>query len=168
MSTNDTSVPFPTRYVSLLDTVEPGDQSLTVERSPLTWSRTWQSVRQWSSKTFQYTRLLFQERFGHLQRTEDIQIEQNIQVRQRRVSLVDLSSSLLVSQRNKRTLPTNLARCSANVHSFLRFNSNSTFSRSITDRHPTSFFLFGRSRRRNRSQQPLPGSPSEQRSTFAE
>jgi hypothetical protein len=47
---------------------------------PQRWSRTIDSLRQWSSRTLKYTRQLFQERLGHGARTQDIELEQNIQV----------------------------------------------------------------------------------------
>ncbi len=50
------------------------------QRATLNWSRTFDTLRQWSSRTLKYTRQVFQERIGHVTRTQDLELEQNIQV----------------------------------------------------------------------------------------
>ena len=57
-----------------------GSVSSSSQRPTLTWGRTLSSLRQWSSRTLKYTRQLIQERFGHVVRTQDVELEQNIQV----------------------------------------------------------------------------------------
>ncbi|UJR34914.1 hypothetical protein I4U23_027692 [Adineta vaga] len=72
----------PTSYVSLLDSHETPDGPVPSfpQRATLNWSRTLDTLRQWSSRTIKYTRQLFQERTGQVTRTQDIEIEQKIQV----------------------------------------------------------------------------------------
>lgn len=50
------------------------------QRATLGWSRTFDTFRQWSTRTLKYTRQIIQERFGNVTRTQDIELEQNIQV----------------------------------------------------------------------------------------
>ncbi|CAF4307469.1 unnamed protein product, partial [Adineta steineri] len=49
-------------------------------RATLNWSKTLDTLRQWSTRTLKYTRQLFQERMGHVIPTQDIELEQNIQL----------------------------------------------------------------------------------------
>lgn len=98
-STNPLSSSAQSGYVSLLDSSETpgeifffnslelidifhedGSVSSSAQRSTTNWSRTFDTLRQWSSRTLKYTRQLFQERFGHFIRTQDVELEQNIQV----------------------------------------------------------------------------------------
>jgi len=87
-------------YVSLLDSHEtPGksirfvffsnDNSITnldgsyssySQSSTSNWTQPFATLRQWGSRTFKYTRQLFQETIGQLPRTQDLEIQQNIQV----------------------------------------------------------------------------------------
>ncbi|CAF4445332.1 unnamed protein product [Rotaria sp. Silwood2] len=79
--TND-STSSPTSYVSLLDSCETPDGPVLSlpQRATLNLSRTLNTLRQWSSRTLKYTRQLFQERIGHVLPTQDIELEQNIQL----------------------------------------------------------------------------------------
>jgi hypothetical protein len=47
---------------------------------PSTWTRTFSQMRVWSSRTWRYARQWLDERTGQTQRTEDFQLEQEIQV----------------------------------------------------------------------------------------
>ena len=88
----------PNSYVSLLDSSESPGQFFShrvqgalgahldapppsfPRRATLSWTRTFSTLRQWSARTLKYTRQLFQERWGHVARTQDIELEQNIEV----------------------------------------------------------------------------------------
>ena len=50
------------------------------QRATLNWSRTVNTLRQWSWRALKYTRQKFQERLGHVVPTQDIELEQKIQV----------------------------------------------------------------------------------------
>jgi hypothetical protein len=51
------------------------------QRSTLNWTSTFDTLRQWSTRTFKFTRQLFQERIGQCVKTQDLELEQNIEVR---------------------------------------------------------------------------------------
>ena len=90
----------PSSYVSLLDTSQsPGliksffhDEkigllvdtsiiSLPEQGSTVYWSDTFDAIRQWSSRTFKFTRQLVQERIGQSMKTHDFELEKSIAVR---------------------------------------------------------------------------------------
>ncbi|CAF1108866.1 unnamed protein product [Adineta steineri] len=80
-TTNDVTS-SPSSYVSLLDSYDTPDGSVLSipQRATLNWSKTLDTLRQWSTRTLKYTRQLFQERMGHVIPTQDIELEQNIQL----------------------------------------------------------------------------------------
>ncbi|CAF1153223.1 unnamed protein product [Rotaria sordida] len=80
-STNDSTY-SQNSYVSLLDSCETPDGPVLSfpQRATLNLNRSLNILRQWSSRTLKYTRQLFQERVGHLLPTQDIELEQNIQL----------------------------------------------------------------------------------------
>ena len=51
------------------------------QRTTLQWTRTFDTLRQWSTRTFKFTRQVFQEQIGQCTRTQDVELEQNIEVR---------------------------------------------------------------------------------------
>lgn len=67
----------------LISKCSPVDTSILSrpERSTLRWSQTLDAVRQWSTRTFKFTRQLFQESLGQGLQTHDIELEQSIEVR---------------------------------------------------------------------------------------
>ncbi|CAF2112341.1 unnamed protein product [Rotaria magnacalcarata] len=80
-STSD-SASAPSSYVSLLESCKtPDGPALSFpQRTTLNWSKTLNTFRHWSSRTLKYTRQLFQERIGHVVPTQDIELEQKIQL----------------------------------------------------------------------------------------
>lgn len=73
----------PTSYVSLLDSSQSSSETpaLSVDQcSTYKWIRTFGTVRQWSTRTFKFTRQLFQEQMGHCTKTQDFELEQNIEL----------------------------------------------------------------------------------------
>ncbi|CAF1519794.1 unnamed protein product [Adineta ricciae] len=82
LNSTDDSTSRPTSYVSLLDSHETPDAPVLSfpQRATLNWSRTLDTFRQWSSRTLKYTRQLFQERIGQVNRTQDTELEQKIQL----------------------------------------------------------------------------------------
>jgi hypothetical protein len=72
----------PNSYVSLLDTSQSPDAPILSlpERSSLNWTRTFDTLRQWSTRTFKFTRQIFQERIGQCIKTQDLELEQNIEL----------------------------------------------------------------------------------------
>ena len=55
--------------------------SVPPDRSTAYWSDTLDAFRQWSTRTFKFTRQVFQERIGQTIKTHDIELEKNIAVR---------------------------------------------------------------------------------------
>jgi hypothetical protein len=50
------------------------------QRTTLNWTQTFDTVRQWGTRTFKFTRQVFQEQTGQCIRTQDPELEQNIEV----------------------------------------------------------------------------------------
>lgn len=92
----------PSSYVSLLDTsqlsglieefvekkkrdflslVDTSIISLPKDNSTVYWSDTFDAIRQWSSRTFKFTRQMVQERIGQSMKTHDFELEKSIAVR---------------------------------------------------------------------------------------
>ena len=91
----------PTSYVSLLDTSQsPGRETLSFpkftyssyihkldapvlsvpQRTSLNWTRTIDTLCQWGTRTFKFTRQVLHERMGQGTRTQDVELEQKIEV----------------------------------------------------------------------------------------
>jgi len=70
----------PSSYVSLIDTNQsPESPQLSLpQHITFNWSKTFDTFRQWSTRTFKFTRQIIQERFGQTVRTQDKELEQNI------------------------------------------------------------------------------------------
>ena len=78
------------------------------QRATLNWNRTLDTLRQWSSRTLKYTRQLFQERIGQVIRTQDIELEQKIQVCLESNSLIENRNNKIFSFFDKRNIIMNI------------------------------------------------------------
>ncbi|CAF1220906.1 unnamed protein product [Adineta steineri] len=72
----------PSSYISLLDTSQSPDAPVLSlpQRSTLGWIHTFDTIRQWSTRTIKFTRQVLQERTGQCIRTQDTELEKNIEV----------------------------------------------------------------------------------------
>ncbi|CAF1126326.1 unnamed protein product [Adineta ricciae] len=72
----------PTSYVSLLDTSQSPDAPVlsVPQRTTPNWTRTIDTLCQWGTRTFKFTRQVLHERMGQGIRTQDVELEQKIEV----------------------------------------------------------------------------------------
>ena len=90
----------PTSYVSLLDSSQSSGTSIgfslylnknefdwldalapsAAHCSTYKWIQSFDTVRQWSTRTLKFTRQLFQEQLGQCNKTQDLELEKNIEV----------------------------------------------------------------------------------------
>ncbi|UJR10862.1 hypothetical protein I4U23_015050 [Adineta vaga] len=72
----------PNSNISLLDTSQSPDAPthLVPQQTTHNWTNTFDTLRQWSTRTFKFTRQVFHERIGQCTRTQDSELEQKIEL----------------------------------------------------------------------------------------